>query len=247
MKKNIHIFNTPEELADRFADQLMNWIERSDDDHFHLAISGGTTPNLLFSALASRYARSPFWKKTHIWWVDERMVDPDDPQSNFGTANRLLISRISIPPGNIHRIKGENDPETEAGNYAKQIQAHLKQYHGWPVFDLILLGMGDDGHTASIFPDQLRLLDSTQVCEVAVHPQSGQKRVTLTGHVLNNASRVCFLVTGKAKAARVSEILDKKEGAEKLPAFHITPEMGLLEWYLDKEAASFLVSPERPA
>lgn len=240
MTENIHIFNTPEELADRFADKLMTWIEVSDDDPFHLAISGGHTPNLLFSVLAAKYAGSPLWKKTHIWWVDERMVDPDDPESNFGTVNRLLFAGISIPPGNIHRIKGENDADTEAAFYAKQIQAKLKQQHGWPVFNLILLGMGDDGHTASIFPDQLQLLDSTQVCEVAFHPQSGQKRVTLTGHVLNNASRVCFLVTGKTKASRMKEIFSKIEEAEKLPAFHIVPEKQPAGWYLDKEAASLL-------
>jgi 6-phosphogluconolactonase len=240
MRGNIHVFNTPEELADQFAGELMKWIEDSADNSFHLAISGGHTPNLLFSVLASKFAGSPFWKKTQIWWVDERMVGPDDPESNFGVANRLLFSLISIPPGNIHRINGKNDPDTEAGNYSKQIQAKLKQQHGWPVFDLILLGMGDDGHTASIFPDQLQLLDSTQVCDVAVHPQSGQKRITLTGHVLNNASRVCFLVTGKAKASRVKEIFSKNEEAGKLPAFHIAPENGLAEWYLDKEAVSLL-------
>lgn len=240
MTEKVHIFNNPEELADQFAGKLMKWIADSADDHFHLAISGGHTPNLLFSKLALKYANSPQWKKTRIWWVDERMVDPDDPESNFGTVNRVLFSRISIPSGNIHRIKGENDPDTEAASYAKQIQAKLKQHQGWPVFNLILLGMGDDGHTASIFPDQLQLLDSTQVCEVAVHPQSGQKRLTLTGHVLNNANRVCFLVTGKTKASRVKEIFDGKEEAAKLPAFHIVPEKNAAEWFLDYEAAGLL-------
>lgn len=240
MKQKPYIFNTPEELASRFADQLMNWIEHSADEPFHLAISGGTTPNLLFLELASKYADSLLWNKTHVWWVDERMVDPDDPESNFGVANRLLFSGISIPKSNIHRIKGELDPQSEAAHYARQIQAKLKQHHRWPVFDLILLGMGDDGHTASIFPDQLQLFDCTQVCEVAIHPKSGQRRVTLTGHVLNSAKHVCFLVTGAGKAKRVHEIFGKEDAALKLPAFHIVPENGVAEWYLDKEAASHL-------
>lgn len=240
MKENLHIFDNPEKLADQFADQLMKWIENSPDNNFHLAISGGTTPNLLFSVLAEKYAQSPVWKKTQIWWVDERMVAPDEPESNYGVAEKLLFSKISVPKTNIHRIKGENDPDTEAASYAKQIQAKLKQQNGWPVFDLILLGMGNDGHTASIFPDQLALLDSTEVCSVAVHPQSGQKRVTLAGHVLNNADRVCFLVTGAGKAERIKEIFGQTKKAGKLPAFHIASEKRPVEWYLDTEAASLL-------
>ncbi len=214
----------------------MDRIRESKSETFHLAISGGKTPDLLFSKLAKRFADSPFWQKLHIWWVDERMVVPTDPESNFGIANKLLFSKISIPEENIHRIKGENDPDEEALSYSAQIQQKLPQSKSWPVFDLILLGMGDDGHTASIFPDQLELLESESVCAVAVHPQSGQKRVTLTGKVLNNADAVIFLVTGSAKAQRITEILNNKKEAGKLPAFYIKPAKGILDWYLDKEA-----------
>jgi 6-phosphogluconolactonase len=114
---------------------------------------------------------------------------------------------------------------------------------GWPIFDLILLGMGDDGHTASIFPNQIHLLNSKLICEVAVHPQIGQKRITLTGKVINRASKVCFLVTGANKADRMAEIWENQEKANLLPAAKIHPDSGDLSWYLDELASPFEVKP----
>ena len=236
-KTNLFIFKTPEELAEKFADQLMDWIKYHSEDEFHLAISGGKTPDLLFSILAERHADSALWPKVNFWWVDERMVSPDDQESNFGVANKLLFSKIKLSEENIHRIKGENNPEAEALSYSKQIQEKLKQRNGWPIFDLILLGIGDDGHTASIFPDQMNLLNSNQICEVAVHPQTGQKRVTLTGKAINQAEKVCFLVTGSNKAEVIAEIWESSETSKLLPASHIRSISGNLSWYID-EAAS---------
>ncbi|HEY3369222.1 MAG TPA: 6-phosphogluconolactonase [Prolixibacteraceae bacterium] len=247
MISNLHIYKSPDELAEAFANQLISWISDFSGNAFHLAISGGKTPDLLFSILAQKKADSGWWHKVHFWWVDERMVPPDDPESNFGTANRLLFSHIIIPKGNIHRIKGENDPETEAHSYSEQIQQQVTQQNGWPAFDLILLGMGDDGHTASIFPNQMSLLDSNRICEVAVNPQSGQKRVTLTGRVINQAMKVCFIVTGTIKAERMAEISSNEELAEQLPAAHIQPLHGTLDWYLDEPAVQYILPPpERP-
>jgi len=240
MIRNLHIYKTPDELAVQFALQLMGWIEDHQGETFHLAISGGKSPDLLFTILAQKYADSILWQKVHFWWVDERMVSPDDPDSNFGTANRLLLSQIIIPEENIHRIKGENDPEAEASVYSELIQENLTQQNGWPQFDLILLGMGDDGHTASIFPDQMDLIDSNQLCEVAVNPQSGQKRITLTGKIINHASKVCFIITGTGKAGRIAEIWAMQETSNLLPAAHIHPVNGNLFWYIDEEAAKFI-------
>ncbi len=237
MTRNLHIFKTPQELAGECAELMMSRIKAHSGKAFHLAISGGKTPDLLFAVLAVKYAQSILWQKTHFWWVDERMVPPDHPESNFGGAKKLLFSLIAIPEENIHRIKGENAPGTEAFSYSTQIQETLVQENGWPAFDLILLGMGDDGHTASIFPNQMELLESNRICEIATQPQSGQKRVTLTGKVINQASRVVFLVTGKNKAERISEIKNKMPEALKLPAFHILPSSGKLDWYLDNDAA----------
>jgi 6-phosphogluconolactonase len=236
MRNNLHIFRTPEELADQFADSMMDWIQEHSGRTFHLAISGGKTPDLLFSVLAEKYADSVLWQKTHFWWVDERMVSPDNSESNFGVANKLLFSKIKVPKENIHRIKGETAPDAEALSYSEQIKDKLTISGGWPIFDLILLGMGDDGHTASIFPDQMDLLDSSRICEVAIHPQSGQKRVTLTGNAINHALKVCFLVTGLNKAERMNEILNYPEIAKLLPAAHIQPTFGELDWYIDEDA-----------
>jgi 6-phosphogluconolactonase len=231
-KEDIHIYQSPEELANQFANQLMNWLKGHSGDKFHIAISGGKTPDLLFAALANKYPQSPLWQKVNFWWVDERMVPPTHPESNFGVAQRLLFSQISIPEENIHRIKGENNPQEEALSYSSQLQINLPQSGNWPVFDLILLGMGDDGHTASIFPDQMNLLESDQICAVATHPVSGQKRVTLTGKVINNATKVCFLVTGSGKAKRLKEIQNYPELARLLPAFHIKN----AHWHVDQTA-----------
>lgn len=232
-KEDLIIYNSPEELANAFADQLMAWIEEHSGGKFHLAISGGKTPDLLFSALADKYPQSPIWQKANFWWVDERMVPPTHPESNFGVAQKLLFSQISIPEDNIHRIKGENNPQEEALSYSSQILKNLPQSENLPVFDLILLGMGDDGHTASIFPDQMHLLESDHICEVATHPISGQKRVTLTGKVINSASKIYFLVTGKEKATRLKEIVSRSSDASLLPAFHIKN----AHWYVDLAAA----------
>ena len=237
MIQNLHIFKTPEELANQFALQLMGWIEEYSGEAFHMALSGGKTPELLFALLAQKYGNSILWQKVHFWWVDERIVSPDDPESNFGAANRLLISKIIIPEENIHRIKGENDPQTEAVSYSELILEKLIKQKEWPCFDLILLGMGDDGHTASIFPNQIHLLDSNNICEVAFHPQSNQKRITLTGKVINHASKVCFIITGAGKAERMAEIWGIQETSNLLPAAHIHPVNGNLAWYIDEAAA----------
>jgi len=239
MNGKLHILKNPEELADHFADQLMEGVERFYGLAYHLAISGGRTPDRLFSALANKYAESPLWQKVHFWWVDERMVPMNYSESNFGVVQRLLFPYIIIPEENIHRIKGENDPESEAISYSAQIEENLKQSNGLPVFDMIILGIGDDGHTASIFPNQMELLGSDRICEVATQPLTGQQRITLTGRVINNADKVCFLVTGAAKARRLSEIWGNQTMANLLPAAHIQPTSGNLEWYIDESVSVF--------
>ena len=234
------IYRDPEELANKVADQLMEWIAQSKGKRYDLAISGGSTPNLLFSTLAAKYADSKLWQKTNFWWVDERMVSPRDPESNYGKALQYLFSKVTIPEKNIHRILGENDPVPEAEDYAQQIKAELTMKDELPSFDLIMLGLGEDGHTASIFPNQMELLLSDHLCEVAYHPVSSQKRITLTGKVINNAQKIFFLVTGANKAESLSEIRMKGEKGKLLPASHIQPISGELFWYTDESAAQQL-------
>ena len=240
MLHNLHIHESPDELAKSVAEDLIALISRQIDNPFHLAISGGKTPDLLFTVLAEKYAEANYWQHVHFWWVDERMVPPEDPESNYGTCCRLLFSKIDIPKQNIHRIKGENKAEAEALSYSAQLRENLTLQNNWPVFDLILLGMGEDGHTASIFPDQLHLLQSQQICAVAVHPLSGQKRVTLTGHTINSAIQIWFMVTGSNKAEKMKFMALDTEEAKSLPAAHISPTNGKLHWYTDQETVKTL-------
>ena len=232
----IHTSKSPEDLADAFAIQLIEWVNESNQDSFHLALSGGKTPSLLFSLLAEKYASQLNWSKIHFWWGDERMVPPDSPESNFGEVNKLLFSKIGRMPDQIHRIKGEAKPLHEAQRYGFEIQSLVQKSNGWPAFDLIMLGLGEDGHTASIFPNQMDLLNSDKITSQALHPGSGQERITLTGKVLNNAKRVAFLVTGTSKSRIFNEIISGSEKASVYPASQIHPS-GELHWFVDEDCA----------
>lgn len=238
MKRELEVFDSPEQLADHFSDQLMSWIGNSASARMDIAISGGSTPNLLFSALAGKYADAPSWQKVHFWWVDERMVPWEAPDSNFGTARRLLFSQIQLPVTNLHPISGENEPLEEAYRYQQLIRQSLQTKDGWPLFDLVILGMGEDGHTASIFPNQMELFTSDQYCAIALHPVSSQKRITLTGKVLNNAARICFLVTGASKSEPFRQIWENSSGGNALPAARIRPKSGCMTWYCDEAATA---------
>lgn len=236
---NLKIYKTPKEVAESFARDLFQLISQT-NGCFHLALSGGSTPQLLFDCLSSDYASRMSWNKIHFWWGDERCVPPSDQESNYRMTNEHLLEKINIKPHQIHRIKGELIPEEACRRYTDEILELVPIHARFPVFDLIVLGIGDDGHTASIFPDQMDLLTSKAVCAVASHPQSGQKRVTLTGPVINNAIRVSFLVTGKSKANRIAQIANEEELAVHLPAAHIQPGPGRLSFYLDHDAASLI-------
>lgn len=241
MKGILKAFKNPEDLADRVSDMIMSWVALSRGSRFHIALSGGSTPNLLFKALASKYSDSVRWQKIHFWWVDERMVHPDDPESNYGVANKLLFSQITIPAENIHRIRGEENPLKESEHYGELINRELNSRNYLPKFDLLLLGMGEDGHTASIFPNQIELLKSRKICDVAFHPVTNQPRITLTGRTINNSARICFLVTGANKAERLSEINLNGRKAKKLPAGFIYPDKGELYWFADQSAVRLLI------
>jgi 6-phosphogluconolactonase len=233
------VFPTPQELAEAFAAELINQISEASAKSlsFTLALSGGSTPKLLFTVLAEKFAKSVDWNQVHLFWVDERCVPPDDPESNYGMTNMILLKKIDIPDSNIHRIKGEANPETEAIRYAEEISRYTRSLNGNPVFDHIILGMGEDGHTASIFPGNQELMFSEKLCEVSFHPVSGQKRITITGKVINNPDHITFLVTGSSKAPVIEHIFIKNTI---LPAFLIVPAHGEIKWLLDKKAAEFI-------
>jgi 6-phosphogluconolactonase len=242
MKKTIRIFESPEELAAECANEIAQLIKGHADNNktFTIALSGGSTPGLLFTKLGEEYSKKVQWKHVHFFWGDERCVPPGHSESNFGMTMSTLLSKIDIPSENVHRIKGEDEPEKEALRYSDEISRFAESKDGFPSFSLVILGMGEDGHTASIFPGNSELLNSDKICDVAVHPVSGQKRITITGRVINNAESVYFLVTGKKKQAVLEKILNSRPSAKSYPAFFIEPVDGCLSWYIDSEAAELL-------
>ncbi|HVD97940.1 MAG TPA: 6-phosphogluconolactonase [Cytophagaceae bacterium] len=236
----LKVYKDGNEVASAFADYLVESIKKK-NDKFFIALSGGSTPKLLFALLAEEaYKNKIDWSKVHLFWGDERCVPPDHADSNYKMTYEQLISKINIPAGNIHRVLGENDPQEEAKRYSKEIDTLLPKENHLPVFDLVMLGMGDDGHTLSVFPHEIGLLKSDKICEVATHPTSGQKRVTLTGKIANNATVAAFLVTGSNKAEKVLEIFKKENNWNSYPAAHIHPSHGKLYWFMDKDAAALL-------
>jgi 6-phosphogluconolactonase len=234
----VKIYSTPNDVYKAMAKEIFRLTQNSSQSIFNIALSGGNSPKGLFTILSENYVDSIPWNKIHLWWGDERCVPPESEESNYKMTYDYLLSKISIPKENIHRIRGESNPDMEAVRYATEIKDKLNSPGGSPVFDLIILGLGDDGHTASIFPNQIELFKDEKMCVVALHPISGQKRISLTGRVLNNANRIFFLVAGENKSMRVAEIMNDNEEAKLLPAYYVVPQNGELIWFLDEAAAS---------
>lgn len=243
MNYQTHIVENSAEVAGEIAGLIAEKALQSKlaGTFFSIAVSGGSTPLTLFKLLAGeKYRNSIPWEVIRLFWVDERCVAPTHPESNYGMTYDAMLQYALFPAENIFRMKGEEIPLIEAERYANVLHELLPAENGTPVFDLILLGMGDDGHTASIFPDQMHLLQAEKPVEVATHPVSGQKRITLTGPVLCNARQLVFMITGQAKANIVATIVGKHEEAKKYPASYVHDVTGKTEFYLDKAAASGL-------
>lgn len=239
MKPKIIIEPDKEDLVTHVADYFLKIVE-SRNKPVHVSLSGGNTPKLLFKKIVEVYKSRIDWSNVHIWWGDERCVPPDHEDSNYKMTAEYLLDHIEIPDKNIHRIKGEADPVAEAGRYADLINKLIPKYEGVPEYDLIYLGLGDDGHTASIFPDQIELFNSGKYCVVAKHPKSNQMRVSITGSIINNAANILLLVTGKSKSRVITELLNDYPESVKYPAALINPNHGNYFWYLDEESASLI-------
>ncbi|PHI20469.1 6-phosphogluconolactonase [Lewinellaceae bacterium SD302] len=239
MQPKLHIYPDNPAVARAFADYLTEKLADHPGD-FHLALSGGSTPKLLFQLLAKDYSDKIEWSKLHLYWGDERMVPHDDPESNYGEAKALLLDKVDIPATNIHPVPTGLEADKAATAYGLVLEHSLAQRGKSVTFDLVMLGMGGDGHTASIFPHQMELLTDEATCGVAEHPESGQLRVTLNGPVINAANEICFLVTGAGKAEKVALILGEGEGYDQYPAAHVKPVSGHVHWFLDEAAAAGL-------
>lgn len=220
--------------ADRIVSILRQAIRQR--GRASLALSGGNTPHLYLPLLAEEPRLSALpWKDISVFWADERCVPPNDPESNYGMADRLLFSRAPVPSDNIHRMRGELPPERAAVEYRAALAT---LFGGTPVIDLVVLGIGSDGHTASLFPGSAALAAKEPVYAVHV-PHLDSWRVTLTLPVLNNARNILFCVSGTAKAGILKKILSA-ETRTAYPAGRVMPTDGSLFWLIDSAAGRFL-------
>ncbi|OQW33983.1 MAG: hypothetical protein A4C66_03925 [Nitrospira sp. HN-bin3] len=243
---DIRIAGSVQDWAHQAAGFIAAVSERAilTNGRFIIALSGGSTPKTLYQVLASSEWRTRFdWTKVYFLFGDERCVPPDHQDSNFNMAQASLFHPLAIPPNHIFRMRGEgDDPSVIAQEYEQTIRQLTKsQPQTVPRIDLVLLGIGDDGHTASLFPGTLALQETKKVVTVGQAPTGIRSRLTLTLGVLNRAAVVLFLVTGKGKADMVRRILEPTSEADRsLPAARIIPESGQLVWMLDQASAEGL-------
>jgi 6-phosphogluconolactonase len=216
----------------------------SERGRFLIALSGGGTPSRLYQLLPQPpYREQISWSETHVFWGDERCVAPDDPQSNYRQAWDAFLKHVPVLPENIHRVRGELAPEEAAREYALVLRQFADPPLEWPRFDVVLLGMGEDGHTASLFP-RSQIEASTPTLAVRGDYQGRPAwRVTLTARVLNAASTVVFLAAGAAKAHTLAKVLHGEYRPKDLPVQRIRPSDGELIWLVDRDAAKGLNTP----
>jgi len=238
---NIRVAPDVATLARMAADTIQDLAQTaiSQTGRFTVALSGGSTPKTLFQLLASDYQEKIDWKNTYIFWGDERCVPPDDADSNYKMARETLLDHVSLPESNVYRIKGELPPEDGAAQYEETLRTYFN--NELPRLDLILLGMGDDGHTASLFPGT-DALNERQKWVIPNHVVSAKQtwRITLTLTVINNASNIMFLVAGTGKAETLKRVLQGDYKPTELPSQLIKPTNGNLIWAVDHAAGSLL-------
>lgn len=232
-----YIYPSTIETARTLILHLVEMLENEPDRIFHIALSGGSTPALMFDLWANEYKEVTPWERMYFYWVDERCVPPKNSDSNYGLMRLLMLNVAPIPYENVFRIMGENEPEQEAIRYSKLVEEHVPQVNNWPRFDIVLLGAGTDGHTSSIFPGQEYLLTSKKTYERSYNPHNGQKRIALTGQPIMNAERVIFLIAGKSKADVVYEICSS---GDTCPAAYIAHHAENVELFMDDPVASRL-------
>ncbi|MBC7900446.1 MAG: 6-phosphogluconolactonase [Saprospiraceae bacterium] len=236
---NVRISDNPEELSTHAAEFFVESARKAiaSNDRFTVALSGGSTPRLLHQKLVS----APLdWKKIVFFFGDERNVPPDHHESNFLMAFDTLFHPLNIDHANIYRWQTEiGNPLEVAIDYAFRTATF---FEGFPRFDLIFLGLGTDGHTASLFPQTEALSETTDIAAANWVDKLGEDRFTLTFPVINNAENIAFLVSGKEKAAKLKDVIEGEFRPKHLPAQSVSPTNGTLHWFADKAAASLLVN-----
>jgi 6-phosphogluconolactonase len=239
---NLQIFADASDVARAAADRFVALARESIEarGRFSVALAGGSTPKRIYELLAGEELREQVnWPEVHIFFGDERCVPPDDADSNYRMANEALLSRVPLPEQNVHRMRGEGDAVANARLYEDELRGFFGDVD-WPQFDLVMLGMGDDGHTASLFPETHALdVQSAWVTSNWVE-KFNTYRVTLTAPAINHARNVMFIVTGAGKADRLVEVIYGARDAHRLPSQLIQPQEGALAWFLDEAAAAKL-------
>lgn len=239
---DVQVFDDAESVARAAAESFVQLAREAVEARgaFSVALSGGTTPRRVYELLASdEYGGRVEWPKAHVFFGDERTVPPDHADSNYRMAREALLSRVPIPTENVHRIEGLGDAAANASDYESVMRGFFGDAD-WPRFDLVFLGMGDDGHTASLFPETSALGDARAWVAANWVEKLGAWRITLTAPAINAARRVVFLVTGASKAERLAEVLNGAHDPTRLPSQMIRPREGELTWYVDRAAAAKL-------
>ncbi|MEO8449080.1 MAG: 6-phosphogluconolactonase [Gemmatimonadota bacterium] len=240
---SVRVYPSADELARAVADFVV--LRAADaiagSGRFTMALSGGSTPRALYSLLATpEYADRISWTHAHLFWSDERCVPPDDPSSNYRMARETLIDRVPIPAEQVHRIRGEDDPSAAAEAYDLVLRTVLgspgPDHSPVTGFDLVLLGLGEDGHTASLFPGKSGVREKTRWVVAEDVEAVGMWRITLTPVVINAAHSVAFMVSGAGKSARLKEVLEEPANPDRLPAQAIKSRSGGPVWMVDQAA-----------
>lgn len=239
----IDIFEDQAALMTAAADYVLRCYDIAITDHryFTLVLSGGSTPRALYEQLATAAETQRIdWSKVYIFWGDERAVPPEHADSNYRMARETLLDRVALPAKNIYPVPTELEPEQAAARYEQNLRAFFAECNGIIRFDLVLLGMGDDGHTASLFPYTAALDETERLVMANYVPKLETWRITLTAPVINNAASIMFLVAGAGKAQMLKQVLQGPPQPRDLPAQMILAAQGELVWLVDREAAALL-------
>jgi 6-phosphogluconolactonase len=242
MKPEIRIFKSMEELSLNAAELFVEQAAQSilERGKFLVALNGGSTPKRFFQLLATDFQDKIDWSKSHIFWGDERLVPAENPESSYGQAQKLFLKQVGISESNIHPINGVLEPVEAAKEYTLTINQFASAPSERVRFDLVYLGMGDDGHTASLFPGSALDVTEPVIPVIAQYQDRPAERVTLTPLVFNSARVIAFMATGEKKAVTLAEVLSDRYNPERYPAQRIEPKDGKIIWLLDEDAASKL-------
>lgn len=242
MKPEIRVFKSMEELSRAAAEVFVRQasIAIHERGRFLVALNGGGTPKRLFQLLATEFRDKVDWSNIHVFWGDERLVPADDSESSYGQARDLFLRHVPIPAANIHPMPGDLEPAEAVIDYTLKLKGFASAPLTWPRFDLVYLGMGEDGHTASLFPGSPLDVTEPVVSVVAHYQDRPANRITLTPLVINNARVIVFMATGEKKAAILAEVLGGRYRPELYPVQRIEPKDGKVIWLVDEDAASKL-------